>query len=575
MKKIEINKQLLPMKAHYFLWNAGTGPVTPYMSSYARQLGFSSVIVGFIYTILPISGMLAKPFFGSIADRFRCQKFLFLAAQLLTAAAFLGVLYSPKVDVSRQVQLSCYKNVPVLSTNSTISKCSIDEIKKVQSWGTCKLSCGISDSTANILCISWKLSEFCESNYSKTLSFTADIAKQDTELVDSSVKLKVNNITLDNRTFTPPCTPNPFISTCNVDCNDSQINNMIPEPAIDDTEVYGLYQFWNLLILMVLGWIGQAIAVSVGDAICFELLGDKPSRYGYQRMFGSLGWGIVAALAGVLIDASSEGNSQKNYAVAFYMGAGFLVLDFVASLQVKYTQKKVSANICRDVGLLLLNVRVIIFLIWCIGVGMCTGLIWQFLFWLIEDLAGANGCSGLTYVKTLEGLVQGCQSIFGETPFFFISGRIIKKLGHVHTMSLVLCAIGVRFCLYSVITNPWYFLPIELSNGLTFGLFFACMASYASIIAPSGTEATMQGLVGAVFEGVGVSAGSSLAGTLYQKYGGALTFRFFGIGALILCVIHIGVQYLLRGPQINYITPNETLKKINDDDEKELTYLYS
>lgn len=48
---------------------------------------------------------------------------------------------------------------------------------------------------------------------------------------------------------------------------------MIPEPAIDDTEVYGLYQFWNLLILMVLGWIGQAIAVSVGDAICFELLG--------------------------------------------------------------------------------------------------------------------------------------------------------------------------------------------------------------------------------------------------------------------------------------------------------------
>lgn len=46
---------------------------------------------------------------------------------------------------------------------------------------------------------------------------------------------------------------------------------------------------------------------------------------------------------------------------------------------------------------------------------------------------------------------------------------------------------------------------------------------------------------------MGVSAGSSLAGTLYQKYGGALTFRFFGIGALILCVIHIGVQYLLRG----------------------------
>lgn len=59
-------------------------------------------------------------------------------------------------------------------------------------------------------------------------------------------------------------------------------------------------------------------------------------------------------------------------------------------------------------------------------------------------------------------------------------------------MSLVLFALGVRLILYSVISNPWWFLPVELSNGLTFGLFFACMASYASIIAPPGTEATMQ-----------------------------------------------------------------------------------
>jgi len=70
-------------------------------------------------------------------------------------------------------------------------------------------------------------------------------------------------------------------------------------------------------------------------------------------------------------------------------------------------------------------------------------------------------------------------------------------------MSLVLFAFGVRFLIYSILENPWWCLPVELFQGFTFGLFYATMASYASIVAPPGTEATVQGSVGAVFEGIG------------------------------------------------------------------------
>lgn len=52
------------------------------MPTLARQLGFSSVVVGTMYTILPIIGMLAKPTFGAIADRFQRQKLLFLIFQV-------------------------------------------------------------------------------------------------------------------------------------------------------------------------------------------------------------------------------------------------------------------------------------------------------------------------------------------------------------------------------------------------------------------------------------------------------------------------------------------------------------
>ena len=83
---------------------------------------------------------------------------------------------------------------------------------------------------------------------------------------------------------------------------------------------------------------------------------------------------------------------------------------------------------------------------------------------------------------------------------FFLSGWVLRNLGHAHTMSLVLIAFSLRFFLYSLLSDPWFSLPIELLNGVTFGLCYAAMTGYAHTIAPEGMEATVQGVVGAVYE---------------------------------------------------------------------------
>lgn len=59
-------------------------------------------------------------------------------------------------------------------------------------------------------------------------------------------------------------------------------------------------------------------------------------------------------------------------------------------------------------------------------------------------------------------------------------------------MSLVLFAFGVRFILYSFLTNAWWVLPIEMLQGVTFGMFYPTMASYANAVSPPGTETTVQ-----------------------------------------------------------------------------------
>lgn len=80
-----------------------------------------------------------------------------------------------------------------------------------------------------------------------------------------------------------------------------------------------------------------------------------------------------------------------------------------------------SMNILADVGSLLSSLPTVVFLLWTIAVGLCTGLLWQFLFWLIEDISGLN-CGGSGYIKTLQGLVSAIQTFGGEIPFLFVSG---------------------------------------------------------------------------------------------------------------------------------------------------------
>lgn len=71
---------------------------------------------------------------------------------------------------------------------------------------------------------------------------------------------------------------------------------------------------------------------------------------------------------------------------------------------------------------LLSSVHTFIFMLWTIAVGLCTGLLWNFLFWHIEDVAKLS-CEGYSYVKTLQGLVSAIQAFCGEIPFMFLSGK--------------------------------------------------------------------------------------------------------------------------------------------------------
>lgn len=115
----------------------------------------------------------------------------------------------------------------------------------------------------------------------------------------------------------------------------------------------------------------------------------------------------------------------------------------------------------------------------------------------MEDLVSENDDRNqMAWLKTLQGLIQGIQCFGGEIPFFFLSGWIIKTMGHINCMALVLGTMAVRMYLYTIIENPVWIIFIELLNGISFALGFAVKMSYAKNISPPGTSNTVIGFVG-------------------------------------------------------------------------------
>jgi len=115
------------------------------MPTYAKQLGFSSVVVGTLYTVLPVAGMIAKPLFGGLADRLKWHKQFFLIFMALTAILFFGINFTPSVipeDSGPGLSLDCGSETLFKTCNQT-DDCAIKRIEVNAGNGTidCNIHC--------------------------------------------------------------------------------------------------------------------------------------------------------------------------------------------------------------------------------------------------------------------------------------------------------------------------------------------------------------------------------------------------------------------------------------------------
>ena len=101
-----------------------------------------------------------------------------------------------------------------------------------------------------------------------------------------------------------------------------RLNNIDKSDCIN-----GTLTFWLFVILLSLGTICFNITNCISDAICFDVLGEnQESQYGAQRVWGTIGFGLTALIAGIAVDFSTI-DIQKSFTPAILLMVFFSCID--------------------------------------------------------------------------------------------------------------------------------------------------------------------------------------------------------------------------------------------------------
>jgi PPP family 3-phenylpropionic acid transporter len=288
--------------------------------------------------------------------------------------------------------------------------------------------------------------------------------------------------------------------------------------------------FLIILILVLLVNFFFAPVGSLADSATIAMLGDEKSMYGRIRLGGTIGWGVLAPIAGVLVD-------NFGLKIAFWSFSILMFFNLLVSQKVVHDESVPEHTVEENQGIrfFLTSRRWITFLLSAFlgGLGVLT--VTTYLYPRMAEMGASESMMGIaSFIATVT-----------ELPIFFFGNRLVKRFTSYRLFVFALAMMGVRSLLFAWVSEPVGILIVQAMGGTIFPAMWLAGVSYADEHAPVGLKSTAQGLLGSMTFGFGSAIGGFIGGILLESVGGRNLFLVFGIITLAGLVLIEGFKRLI------------------------------
>lgn len=312
-----------------------------------------------------------------------------------------------------------------------------------------------------------------------------------------------------------------------------------------------------VLVVAITAILNAPVRPMIDNAVLSRLQ-DK-SAYGKTRSFGQIGFGIGSYLGSVALSISTNFifliNAILSLPALILMIAFDPHIDDKSTIVDEHTEKNKNesksiskANIYDVMKIAIQDKKILLFLLLVLVIGINSGIVDTFAYTYLNQLGA----------KQTLGISRLCSSLVG-VPMFYLSGEIIKKIGVLGIYSISLMSYILRFFTYSIISDPMYAFPAEITRGPTFATFWAASTYFMYKVAPSNMSTTMLGVLNGLYNGVAQTIGSIVGGYLVHSYGMKTAFRICAIintiilGCFGIPLIHNFIKSLQKTKELKAV----------------------
>ena len=278
-----------------------------------------------------------------------------------------------------------------------------------------------------------------------------------------------------------------------------------------------------LLVMSAFGLFFNAVMPQF-EAMTLTALGSRANEYGRIRVWGSLGFLLVAGSYGALLDRWGNG-------MFVWLTLPLLAATLWAAALHRHDPGPERVPTPADAGHLWRRPGVRRFLIVALLMQVSFGPFYVFYTLHLQ----AHGHSGLA-VGALWAI-----GVLVEIALFWVAPQWIARFGAERLLPLCLGVTAARWIVTALFADSFAWMALaQATHALGFAMFHACNMRLMSVYFPGQRAATGQSLLYGFSSGIGGVLGAGLAALAWEQASGTAAFGAAAIVALIAMAVYAG-----------------------------------